>query len=181
MSLLWLPEISHRPATAASAVAAGSRSGRAGRGEEGFDRSVVGESDRKLAPVAGDHGRIRHLAPLRRPLGRRFDDLEAARQEVVDHALARWRPQAVLGFEAISRGQGQDLQMGWPQMTFKVRPGLNTYEVALKSLVQPGWVEIKVDPKKILQKLTGLTITAYCDQCRPMEGMLIVDNVAFER
>jgi hypothetical protein len=83
--------------------------------------------------------------------------------------------------EAISRGQGQDLQMGWPQMTFKVKPGLNTYEVALKSLAQPGWVDIKVDPKKILQKLTALTITAYCDQCRPMEGMMIVDNVAFER
>lgn len=83
--------------------------------------------------------------------------------------------------EAISRGQGQDLQLGWPQMTFKVKPGLNTYEVALKSLVQPPWVEIKVDPKKILQKLTGLTITAYCDQCRPMEGMMIVDNVAFEK
>ena len=83
--------------------------------------------------------------------------------------------------EAISRGQGQDLQLGWPQMTFKVKPGLNTYEVALKSLAQPGWVEIKIDPKKILQKLTGLTISAYCDQCRPIDGMMIVDNVAFEK
>jgi hypothetical protein len=83
--------------------------------------------------------------------------------------------------EAVSRGQGQDLQLGWPQMTFKVRPGLNTYEVALKSLVQPGWVEVKVDPKKILQKLTALSITAYCDQCRPMEGMMLVDNVTFEK
>jgi hypothetical protein len=83
--------------------------------------------------------------------------------------------------EAISRGHGTDLQMGYPQMTFKVKPGLNTYEVALKSLGQPPWVEIKVDTKKILQKLTALTITAYCDQCRPMEGMMIVDNVAFEK
>lgn len=83
--------------------------------------------------------------------------------------------------EAISRGYGIDLPMGHPQMTFKVRPGLNTYEVALKALAQPGWVEIKVDPKKVLQKLTALNITAYCDQCRPTEGMLIVDDVTFVR
>ncbi|MEO5819886.1 MAG: hypothetical protein ABIT71_05230 [Vicinamibacteraceae bacterium] len=83
--------------------------------------------------------------------------------------------------EAISRGHGSDLQAGWPQMTFKVRPGLNTYEVALKALVQPGWVDTKIDPKKILQKLTALGITAYCDQCRPSEGMLILDNVTFEK
>jgi hypothetical protein len=83
--------------------------------------------------------------------------------------------------EAISRGHGIDLQQGYPQMTFKVRPGLNTYEVALKALAQPGWVEIKVDPKKVLQKLTALNITAYCDQCRPTEGMLIVDDVMFSK
>ena len=81
--------------------------------------------------------------------------------------------------EAISRGYGADLQSGHPQMTFKVRPGLNTYEVALKALVQPGWAEIKVDPKKVLQRLTGLNITAYCDQCRPTEGMMILDDVTF--
>jgi hypothetical protein len=83
--------------------------------------------------------------------------------------------------EAISRGHGADLQQGYPQMSFKVKPGLNTYEVALKALVQPGWVDVKVDPKKILQKLTALSITAYCDQCRPIEGMLIVDNIVFEK
>jgi hypothetical protein len=83
--------------------------------------------------------------------------------------------------EAISRGHGTDLQMGYPQMNFKVRPGLNTYEVALKALVQPGWVDVKIEPKKILQKLTALNISVYCEQCRPTEGMLIVDNVAFEK
>jgi len=83
--------------------------------------------------------------------------------------------------EAISHGHGVDLQAGYPQMTFKVKPGLNTYEVALKALVPPGWVDVKVEPKKILQKLTALAITAYCDQCRPTEGMLIVDNVIFEK
>jgi len=88
--------------------------------------------------------------------------------------------------EAISRGHGVDLQAGYPQMSFKVKPGLNTYEVALKTLAQPGWVDVKLDPKKILQKLTALSIGVYCDQdpkstCRPTEGMLIVDNVTFEK
>jgi hypothetical protein len=90
--------------------------------------------------------------------------------------------------EAISHGYGVDLQAGYPQMSFKVKPGLNTYEVALKTLAQPGWVEVKVDPKKVLQKLTALSIAVYCDQspaiqspCRPTEGMLIVDNITFEK
>ena len=83
--------------------------------------------------------------------------------------------------EAVSHGHGVDLPAGYPQMLIKVRPGLNTYEVALKALAQPPWVDIKVDPKKILQKLTAVSLTAYCEGCRPAEGMLIVDNVAFEK
>ena len=83
--------------------------------------------------------------------------------------------------EAISKGHGADLQMGYPQKVFKVQPGLNTYQVPLTALAQPGWVEIKVDPKKILQKLTQLSITAFCEQCTPSEGILIVDNVTFEK
>jgi hypothetical protein len=83
--------------------------------------------------------------------------------------------------QAISKGQGTDLQQGYPEKVFKVRPGLNTYEVPLKTLLQPGWVEIKVDPKKILQNLTQLNISAFCEQCTPTDGMLIVDNVTFEK
>jgi hypothetical protein len=83
--------------------------------------------------------------------------------------------------EAVSRGYGMDVQAGWPQMSFKVRPGLNTYEVALKALAQPQWLETKTEVRKILQKLTALNITAYCEPCRPSEGLLLVDNVAFEK
>lgn len=83
--------------------------------------------------------------------------------------------------EAISKGRGTDLQMGYPEKVFKVRPGLNTYEVPLQALSQPGWVEIKVDPKKILQNLTQLNFTAFCEQCTPTEGLLVVDNVTFEK
>jgi hypothetical protein len=86
----------------------------------------------------------------------------------------------MIRIEAISRGLGNDLQT-YPQMSFKVRPGLNTYEVALNALAQPRWVEIKEDPKKILQKLTALNVTAYCEPCRPAEGMVLVDNVIFEK
>ena len=83
--------------------------------------------------------------------------------------------------EAISKGFGYDMNAGWPKMEFKVRQGLNTYEVALKSLNQPGWAEPKVDPRKILGKLTGLNITAFCEPCRPVQGIVIVDNVTFEK
>jgi len=83
--------------------------------------------------------------------------------------------------ELSSRGHGVDLQAGYPQMIFKVRPGLNTYEVSLKALAQPSWVDVKMDPKKILQKLTAVSITVFCEPCLPSEGMLIVDNVTFEK
>ena len=83
--------------------------------------------------------------------------------------------------EAVSRGYGMDMQAGWPKMEFKVRPGLNTYEVALKALAPPGWVDPKPDTGKLLAKLTALNITAFCEPCRPAQGMLIVDNVAFEK
>ena len=83
--------------------------------------------------------------------------------------------------EAISRGHGMDMQAGWPKLDFKVRPGLNTYEVVLRSLASPSWVETKPDTRKLLAKLTALNITAICEPCRPVQGMLIVDNVAFER
>ena len=63
----------------------------------------------------------------------------------------------------------------------KVRPGLNTHEVALKALVQPGWGGgVKVDPKKILQKPTASTSACIASSAGP-RGMLIVDNVTFEK
>lgn len=80
-----------------------------------------------------------------------------------------------------SKGQGADLQTGHPQMTFKVRAGLNTYRVPLRAIAQPTWVEIRVDPKDVLKKLTSITITAYCEQCRPAEGMVVIDNVSFDK
>lgn len=86
-----------------------------------------------------------------------------------------------LRLEAISHGQGIEFQGGYPQKVFKVRPGLNTYKVPLNTLLQPTWVETRIDPTDILKKLTAINISAFCDACMPVEGMVIVDNVTFEK
>jgi hypothetical protein len=85
----------------------------------------------------------------------------------------------VMRVEAISRGQGIDFPSGYPQKVFKVQPGLNVYKVPINTLQQPSWVETRGDPKAILKKLTALNITAFCDACTPVKGMVVVDNVVF--
>jgi len=87
----------------------------------------------------------------------------------------------LLRVEAISRGQGHDFPAGYPQKVFKVETGLTTYKVPLKTLQQPQWVETRVDAKEILKHLTSVSITAFCEQCTPVQGMVIVDNVVFEK
>jgi hypothetical protein len=82
--------------------------------------------------------------------------------------------------EFVSRGQGMNLSSGYPQMTFKVKPGFNTYKVPLKSLSQPPWAEVKVSPKDVLKKLTAINVFAFCDQCKPTKGTLVVDNLVFQ-
>ena len=82
--------------------------------------------------------------------------------------------------EFTSRGQGIKLQFGFPQATLKLNPtGFNTYKVPLKLLAQPRWVEDHVDTKEVLQKLTSVQISAYCDQCPPINGTVVIDNVIF--
>jgi hypothetical protein len=87
----------------------------------------------------------------------------------------------ILRLEANSRGQGIAMQAGWPMMTFKVREGLSTYKAPVKVFTQPSWVQDRIDPKDVFKKLTSLTLTAFCDQCTPMQGMIVVDNVVFEK
>ncbi len=82
--------------------------------------------------------------------------------------------------ELTSRGQGINLQYGFPQTTFKLSPtGFNTYKIPLKSLEQPSWVQIRVDKKEVLQKLTSVQISVYCNQCTPTSGTVVIDNVIF--
>jgi hypothetical protein len=89
----------------------------------------------------------------------------------------------ILRLEAISGEKGRDMGMQYPQMTFKVLSGLNTYKVPLTAFTQPSWVtDRRVDPKDILKKLTSINLTAFCDQCDVnKQGMVIVDNVVFEK
>jgi hypothetical protein len=86
-----------------------------------------------------------------------------------------------LRIEFISHGQGIKLDAGFPQMAVKLKPGLNTYLIPLKSLSQPTWVETKVDTKLILKKLTAVSISAYCNQCAPQQGTVLVDNLVFQK
>jgi hypothetical protein len=89
----------------------------------------------------------------------------------------------ILRLEAISGERGRDMSMTYPQMTFKVRQGLNTYKVPLSGFAQPAWVtDRRVDPKDIFKKLTSINLSAFCDQCEVnKQGMVIVDNVIFEK
>lgn len=82
--------------------------------------------------------------------------------------------------ELVSRGQGMNLSSGYPQMTFKVKPGFNTYKVPLKSVSQPSWADVKVSTKDVLKKLTSVNVMAFCDQCKPTRGTIVVDNLVFQ-
>ncbi|HYY98201.1 MAG TPA: hypothetical protein VE642_06395, partial [Pyrinomonadaceae bacterium] len=86
-----------------------------------------------------------------------------------------------LRVELISRGQGISLSGGFPQATFKIKPGFNTYRLPLGSMSQPQWVQERVGTKDVLKKLTSISLTAYCEQCAPVHGTVVVDNIAFQK
>ena len=84
--------------------------------------------------------------------------------------------------EIMSNGSGIDLNSGYPMTSFKLKEGFNTYKVPLSAFSQPAWVQgTRVDPKDILKKLTSVTLSVFCDECRPTSGMVIIDNLVFER
>ena len=86
-----------------------------------------------------------------------------------------------LRVEFLSHDQGINLQYGFPQLVVKMKPGLNTYVIPLKGLQQPSWVEQRVDAKEVMKKLTAVTISAYCNQCTPQHGTVVVDNLVFQK
>ena len=84
--------------------------------------------------------------------------------------------------EIISHGFGMELQGGYPQITFKVQPGMHTYKASLKAFEQPSWQDVHLDFKKLLKNLTSVNLSAFCDQCEINKmGMVVVDNVVFEK
>ena len=85
-----------------------------------------------------------------------------------------------LRVEFVSHGQGINLTAGFPQLPIRLKSGLNTYVIPLKGLTQPSWAE-RVDPKEVLKKLTAISVSAYCNQCTPQNGMVLVDNIVFQK
>jgi len=84
--------------------------------------------------------------------------------------------------QTISHGFGIDMPFGYPELSFKVQPGMHTYKAALKAFSQPPNAPIKVDTKKILKSLTAIQLIAFCDDCQTnKQGMIVVDNVVFEK
>ena len=83
--------------------------------------------------------------------------------------------------ELVSRGQGVSLESGYPQMTFRISPGFNTYKFKLDEFRQPEWAEQLDFKRDILKKLTSVTIGVFCDKCRLESGTVVVDNLAFEK
>lgn len=86
-----------------------------------------------------------------------------------------------LRVEFVSHGQGINLEAGFPQLPIRLKSGLNTYLIPLRGLGQPSWVEHRVDTKEVLKKLTAVTVSAYCEQCTPQHGMVLVDNLIFQK
>jgi hypothetical protein len=88
----------------------------------------------------------------------------------------------ILRLETISQERGKDMALRYPQMTFRVRTGFNTYKVPLKGFAQPAWADVRIDPKDVFKALTSINLTAFCDQCEMnKQGMVIVDNIVFEK
>ena len=89
-------------------------------------------------------------------------------------------PQSIR-IELITRGHGYNLEGGYPNATFRVSPGFNTYKMKLDSFSQPEWaphLDLKND---VLKKLTSVTVGVFCDKCRLETGTVVVDNIAFEK
>ena len=83
--------------------------------------------------------------------------------------------------ELISRGQGTNIEWGYPAAGFQVSPGFNTYKLKLDSFNQPQWA-MQLDLKRdVLKKLTSVTIGVHCDKCIMEKGTVGVDNIAFEK
>jgi hypothetical protein len=83
--------------------------------------------------------------------------------------------------ELITRGQGANLDGGYPTASFRVSPGFNTYKLKLDTFNQPQWAT-QLDLKRdVLKKLTSVSVGVFCEKCRIESGTVVVDNIAFEK
>ena len=124
----------------------------------GVGIQIAGQPDKDGKPVADDLSAYKYLS-----------------MDIYATGVPRLR------IEITSRGQGINMNSGFPSSAFKVKPGLNTYKIPLNSLAQPSWADTKIGTKDVLKKLTGITLTAFCEGCSPMKGTVVLDNVIFEK
>jgi hypothetical protein len=82
--------------------------------------------------------------------------------------------------EFISKGNGIEMNGGYPQSIFKVTAALNTYKIPLNNIAQPTWQDQRINPKEVLKKLTSLNLVAFCEKCALTKGTVVVDNVIFQ-
>lgn len=130
----------------------------------GVNLEVFGQPEKDGKPVADDIS------------GYKFITLRLfAKRETADKG-----PQSVR-VELISRGHGVNMEAGYPQMTFRLSPGFNTYKFKLDSFRQPEWAPPLDFKREIFKQLTSVTIGVFCDKCRMESGTLVVDNIAFEK
>ena len=83
--------------------------------------------------------------------------------------------------EVVSRDNGLAISKDFPQAPFQIKPGFNTYQVAFSQLTQSQWADTRVATKDILKKLTAVNVWIYCQQCTPMSGKVVMDNVVFTK
>ena len=130
----------------------------------GVNLEVFGQPEKDGKPVADDISGFKFISL--RIFGKR---------ETADKG-----PQSVR-VELISRGHGVNMEAGYPQMTFRLTPGFNTYKFKLDGFRQPEWATQLDFKRDVLQKLTSVTVGVFCDKCRIESGTLVVDNLAFEK
>ncbi len=83
--------------------------------------------------------------------------------------------------ELITRGQGANLEAGYPMATFRVSQGFNTYKLKLDTFNQPEWATHLDFKRDVLKKLTSVTVGVFCAKCTLEKGTVVVDNIAFEK
>ncbi|MGH9873242.1 MAG: hypothetical protein ACRD9S_12375 [Pyrinomonadaceae bacterium] len=83
--------------------------------------------------------------------------------------------------ELFTRGQGYNLENGYPFLIFRVSPGFNNYKMKLADFSQPSWATQLDFKNDVLKKLTSITVGVSCDKCKLESGTVVVDNIAFEK
>jgi hypothetical protein len=124
----------------------------------GVGIQIQGQADKDGKPVADDLSAYKYLT-----------------MQIYATGVPRLR------VEILSRGQGIGMTSGFPQSSFKLKPGFNTYKIPLNTLAQPSWADNKVGTKDVLKKLTGISLVAFCENCTPIQGTVVVDNIMFEK